>query len=411
MFSVDNFYYIFRSYYGWPENNENIMVIPTPHGTKNWESIIPYSDSRQFLDLPVAHQNIKGKILMHDQEPFFDSHADLYRNTLDRRKKIHVSKHASSAELLQFRLKSGKVPIICHSELGSKDIECLEKNLFISCYYWWHGMIARDWFRHWQWHSDLVNKDFDSYSYRFLFYCRATDGTRSYRSKILDELRKFSHCVKHDWNNTALIPPEYSATIDIKDALESAVHVVAETLFETEKIYLTEKVFKPMVMNQPFILYGPPGSLRYLHDYGFRTFPALIDESYDLIVDHNQRLDFINYQIKKLSEMPEVEFRRRIADCVDSVKHNNQRFYSSDFQNLLINEMHSNMQNALATQKNLEKDFPGGSHFWVLDRLLQKGIPRTELSLDLAFSQYKLLQELDPDTFVSVNKKYPQIFT
>lgn len=387
------------------------MVMPIPHGTKNWENITPYCDSEQYLNLSASHQNVMGKILMHDQEPFFDDQSNHYRMTLEKRKKIYVSRQTSSAELLQFRLKSGRVPIICHSEMKSEEIKHLEKNLFISCYYWWHGMIARDWFRHWQYHSSLTNKNFDSYAYRLLLYCRATDGTRRYRSKILDYLRPFSHCIKHDWNNKVLIPPEYSATIDTDDAAKSAVHIITETIFETEKIYLTEKVFKPMVMNQPFVLYGPPGSLQYLRDYGFATFPSLIDENYDLIIDHNQRLDFINRQIKKLVEMPDIEFKKRITDCVDAIAHNNRRFYSSEFQSMLINEMHSNMQSALEIQKKLEDDFPGGSYFWILDRLLQKGIPRKELSLDLALSQYKLYQDLDSKTFHSINKKYPRIFT
>ncbi len=48
-----------------------------------------------------------------------------------------------------------------------------------------------------------------------------------------------------------------------------------------ENVFLTEKTYKPISMEHPFIIMGAKGSLKMLQDQGFKTFPELWDESYD----------------------------------------------------------------------------------------------------------------------------------
>lgn len=75
--------------------------------------------------------------------------------------------------------------------------------------------------------------------------------------------------------------------------------------------FLSEKIWKPMVAKQIFILIGPQYSLKYLKDNGFKTFDKYIDESYDNLED-NERLfaavDSLNavmkkYTIQELSDL------------------------------------------------------------------------------------------------------------
>ncbi len=46
------------------------------------------------------------------------------------------------------------------------------------------------------------------------------------------------------------------------------------------------------------MLLAAPGNLAYLKSYGFKTFDAVIDESYDLIQDDNERIDSVVAQMK-----------------------------------------------------------------------------------------------------------------
>lgn len=46
-------------------------------------------------------------------------------------------------------------------------------------------------------------------------------------------------------------------------------------------VFITEKTFKAMQYGHPFILLGQQNTLKMLRKYGFETFPALFDESYD----------------------------------------------------------------------------------------------------------------------------------
>jgi hypothetical protein len=59
----------------------------------------------------------------------------------------------------------------------------------------------------------------------------------------------------------------------------SFLHIVNETV--VDKQHLTEKIFKPIVLKQPFVLMGGQGTLQYLRDYGFKTFKKWFDEDYD----------------------------------------------------------------------------------------------------------------------------------
>lgn len=159
----------------------------------------------------------------------------------------------------------------------------------------------------------------------------------------------FQDQVLHAWHGDQ-VDSTFSAKINIDDAVDSAIHIVAETLFDTEKIYLTEKIFKPMVMSQPFILFGPPGSLQYLQNYGFKTFSDCWDESYDLEKDSTQRMAKLLALIDQHASMPLEEFKQLYEKTLPIIEHNRQRFFSAEFQNDLIHEMRNNMTVALLKQ-------------------------------------------------------------
>ena len=359
MFSVDNFYDFFVREYGHEKTN-NLVMIYQPHGTKDLHNLEPFAVTRDNLSSKFLSFK---RIVMHDQEPLNLKYMDTYRKNLRDQKNLliqgenqrktlefNLKKYANDCDVFDFmRLVMEDCPIICHSELNSEDIKVLNEHGFVDCYYWWHGMIARDWFRHWEHYQDLHPVNKSNCRQRFLLYSRALDGTRTYRKELLAHCHQYQSLVRHNWNN-AQVDSTYSAKIDIDDAVNSAVHIVAETLFDTEKIYLTEKVFKPMVMSQAFILFAPPGSLQYLKDYGFKTFDSCWDESYDRELDSAKRMAQLLLLIDHISGLSQQEFEKIYQQAMPIIEHNRKRFFSTAFQEDLILEMRTNMKKALLKQ-------------------------------------------------------------
>jgi hypothetical protein len=359
MFSVDNFYDFFVSEYGHKKTNNFIMTYQ-PYGSKDLHNLEPFGFDPNTLAADDFTSTKFKRIVMHDQEPVFLDYVDTYRKTLPTQKNVltinnnqkrivEVLTQKKDQNLFDFmRTLFKESSIICHSETNSKDIAILNDHGFIDCYYWWHGMIARDWFRHWEHYQDLqvANK---SSGQRFLLYCRAVDGSREYRKELLNHCQQYQSMVRHNWNNDQ-VDSTYSAKIDINDAVNSAVHIVAETLFDTEKIYLTEKVFKPMVMSQPFILFSPPGSLQYLKDYGFKTFDNCWDESYDCETDSVKRMEKLLSLIDHIAGLSQPDFQEIYQRAMPIIEHNRKRFFSTAFQDELLLEMRTNMTQALLKQ-------------------------------------------------------------
>jgi hypothetical protein len=64
-------------------------------------------------------------------------------------------------------------------------------------------------------------------------------------------------------------------------------------VFIENKKHLTEKIFKPIAGNKPFILAGGHQNLQYLKRYKFETFSELWNEGYDEISDPKERIHAI----------------------------------------------------------------------------------------------------------------------
>jgi hypothetical protein len=67
--------------------------------------------------------------------------------------------------------------------------------------------------------------------------------------------------------------------------------------------FLSEKVFKPIAQQHPFIILGRPGSLEALRSIGYKTFNGLIDESYDRETDDIKRMGMVIKEVTRLCEL------------------------------------------------------------------------------------------------------------
>lgn len=375
MFSVDNFYNFFQSHYGWHKTNIMSWIF-CPHGSRDINDTVPLYESKE---LPVdwdrwpLDAKISKIIIMHDQEPFFKDHClHTYRKFNVPVEKRDPWDPTTPEEIFLSHWVTCYWPIVCHSEVNSPDIDWLKSVGGVDCYYFWHGLIARDWFRHWRHHPDLQQQN--DWKKRFLLYIRDCTGLREYRNEVKKRLSDLRDQIECDWEGDQSISSDYSAKIVVDDAVNTAIHIVAETVFGPDKVHLTEKIFKPMVMRQPFIVFAGPGSLKYLKSYGFQTFGDIWDESYDDIADPQERLDKIIALIARLHDLPEHEFKDIIDRCQSIVDYNRRRFFSDDFENMILEELHRNMESAISAQQMREDTSPGGSFFYAIDLMKNNNV-------------------------------------
>jgi hypothetical protein len=264
---------------------------------------------------------------------------------------------------------------LLHSEKRSLNlIKYQENHQCVGVYYWCHAVIALDWFRF----AEYVKQE-KQVKKLFLIYNRAWSGTREYRLRFTDMLVQLSlqeHCQttvnpiepelgvhydSHQFRNPAWRPQtvienyfpisnahsHYSAEFDIKDYESTDIEVVLETLFDDDRLHLTEKSLRPIACGQPFILAGTHGSLEYLRSYGFKTFSDIWDESYDLIEDPQKRLHAIIDVMIQIAKLEPSDRERKIAQAQIIAEYNKQRFFSKEFFNQVVSELTINLTTAL----------------------------------------------------------------
>lgn len=388
----------------------NVLWQPRIHGEKSlshYNALVP-KETLNFSKLDINAQSLYTPIWMCDQEPLFDSSWDIYKlrcKDLTELEFHNLIENTSIGQMMALFARTRGFPILCHSESNSQEVVDFESNFTITCYYWYHAFISQDWFRHWQHNQSLFTTDRSSNKFRFLLYARDFSGSRQYRKQVVQTLRHHRSQILFDWDETKHITPNYSAKIDVNDAEQSAVHLVLETLFDHNKIYLTEKIFKPMVMGQPFIIFGPPGSLKYLHRYGFKTFSECWPEDYDSEFDHDKRLAMILNLISWLVKLPQDDFQKTYLKCLATIEHNRRWFFSDQFTDLCWRELVTNFENAILQQKQWQSLYPEGQfcHFLSLHpEFLKIGIFRNVLT--------KIIHYSDPDTKKIIFQRCP-IFT
>ena len=282
------------------------------------------------------HEEFSGYIFFYDQEPLNEDLVLNYLNLIQRQDLILIS-----SELSEFRPT--------------------EKHL----YYFFHGFASLDWFR--GYHALNYNKHvIKRYAKDYVTFNRIITGDRAYRKDFVDQLRSndlldkglISYGVTDDpINEERLVIDQIqlpgSASASIPITLEridynndtpdynAFWHIVTETVFYYDKLHLTEKIFKPIVSKQPFMLLAAPGNLEYLRSYGFKTFEGIIDESYDKIKDNDARIEAVVSQLKWYCDLSDDEKTEIQKQCEPIIEHNFHHFYGK-FREIITDELLDN---------------------------------------------------------------------
>lgn len=116
------------------------------------------------------------------------------------------------------------------------------------------------------------------------------------------------------------------------------INVISETLYFSAATFASEKVWKPMLLGQIFIVMAAPLYLASLRKLGFKTFHPYIDEEYDLMMDPVERAVGIAKTIRKITQMSDSEFEQLLANCQPTIEHNRQLLHNRERMERLVSQ-------------------------------------------------------------------------
>ena len=324
------------------------------------------------ISLFTRKQFADKKIFFYDQEPFISQMYTPYMKFFN---------YASCSKAL------------VTSEYSEEVDEFVKINNLKNLYYFFHGFAALDWYR--GFYALNYNKSIvKQYDYDFISFNRIINNDRSYRIYFVSLLKELGlldqglvsfnvtdnlfddwqdetadpnsklsekaklHIEQHLTNIDKLVIDQTtihgSASASIPHTIDSWMpvekkpkdidafwHVVTETVFYYDKLHLTEKIFKPIVSKQPFMLLAAPGNLAYLKSYGFKTFDSVIDESYDNIQDNDLRTEAVVRQLHWYCNLTPGEKTDIIRQLEPVIQHNFNHFYG-EFKHIITRELIDN---------------------------------------------------------------------
>lgn len=112
-------------------------------------------------------------------------------------------------------------------------------------------------------------------------------------------------------------PISLSQILPIAVYNQTAYSVVAETCWQDEFAFFTEKTSKPIIARRLFVMFAGKGYLRNLRKLGFKTFDSIIDETYDDETDALIRWRKAWEQMVWLDQQPQKTILENIKPIVE----------------------------------------------------------------------------------------------
>jgi len=131
--------------------------------------------------------------------------------------------------------------------------------------------------------------------------------------------------------------PRYGHDSDMyeKPYNHSKINIVSETTIDDEEVFLTEKIWKPIIAQQIFVVHGRQNYLKNLRELGFKTFNGIIDESYDEEGDPEKRINKIVDLCKWLKTQ---DWKVLYEKTKDIREHNAYYFFKKEALQKVINK-------------------------------------------------------------------------
>lgn len=110
---------------------------------------------------------------------------------------------------------------------------------------------------------------------------------------------------------------------------ETYFSVITETAYlkdhvlnDQSSFFFTEKLYNAVLLKHPFVLVSMPNSLSVFNSLGYRSFHPYINESYDTIVDDEERMSAIVDEVERLCNFTDEEWIAWQHNIKDIVEHN-----------------------------------------------------------------------------------------
>jgi len=117
--------------------------------------------------------------------------------------------------------------------------------------------------------------------------------------------------------------------INFQDYQQTFLSLVNETL--DRGIFISKKTFKPMAMQQPFLILAGPGHLKILKNLGYKTFDKFWNEDYDQEQDLVTRIEKISMILKYLSSLSTQQLIN-MRDMMSDILQHNQKLFSDSIK-------------------------------------------------------------------------------
>ena len=143
---------------------------------------------------------------------------------------------------------------------------------------------------------------------------------------------------KHTAETLGPLKNRFNTQIRCSDLLDPAIYnmtyytAMIETTIHNDFAMFSEKEAKPIIAKRPFVIFGSKGHLKAFRSLGFKTFDPIIDESYDIIEDKNQRWSKALDSMYKLTKIDPVLVYQTLEEVL---LYNKKHFENNNWKRCL----------------------------------------------------------------------------
>jgi len=143
---------------------------------------------------------------------------------------------------------------------------------------------------------------------------------------------------KHTAETLGPIEERFNTQIRCSDLFDPIIYnmtyytAMIETTIHNDFAMFSEKEAKPIIAQRPFIIFGARGQLKAFRSLGFKSFDGVIDESYDIIDDKQQRWHSALDSMWRLSKKNPRDVYEQLADIL---AHNKNHFENNNWKRCL----------------------------------------------------------------------------
>ena len=369
MIRIDEIYN--NTFWPWLKKNKpgTRLFFCDPPGNTNPESLF------NLGDVNILENDY---IYLHDQEPVDLELFNKLFDTVALKGPDGIGWKYIDAQWVKLFDPPKQVGHVVVSEQGENIDNLCKKYNWTSHYYFYHGWACKDWYRGYDKTFLIPRAKNRTPTRTFISPNRIIAGKRDHRVLFLYNVFKLNlennwisaprTCVYENidisvvaskYNNIytdieqvfqdadlpKLFPGEetqqmtsYQLT-NFDEAADSLIYVPTETVYFGRRLHITEKTFKAIALEMPFVLVAPAHSLQYMKSYGFQTFQGIFDESYDEEINDIKRIEKVTKLLKDLNELSVKERQQIHRACLPIVEHNFEHFYGKGFEDVLWTEL------------------------------------------------------------------------